>query len=80
MGEEKKREQMKTKYDDLIAELFESDEASALTNQAARAIEQLTAELINARATFNTMTFDHPDMNQIGARVSRDRIDRFLDL
>lgn len=35
-------------YEDLVEKLWESDEASALTNQAARAIEKLQSEFQQA--------------------------------
>ena len=71
---------IKTKYTELVEQLWASDAASVLTNQAARAIEELVGELLSARATFDLMIDDADDMNRIGAGVSEARIRRLLQI
>lgn len=71
---------LETKYNQLIDELFESDEASALTNQAARALEELINEMIQVNATLEAMIDDVDAMNRIGARIYSDRIRNLLQL
>lgn len=46
---------LKTKYTDLVERLLESDADSALTNEAARAIEELVIEMLSARAAFDSL-------------------------
>lgn len=71
---------LKTKYTELVERLWESDAASALTNEAARAIEELVCEMLGLRATFELMVDDADDMNRIGAGVSEARIRRLLQI
>ena len=51
--------------DDLIASLWESDDASILTNQAARMLEKLQAELRQANAR-------HLAATETGMRIGRE--------
>ena len=59
----------------LIEELWESDEASALTNQAARVIEQLRTELRRANEkAIEDSWIRNPD--RMGGQFTQDEIDR----
>jgi hypothetical protein len=71
---------VKTKYTELVEQLWASDSASALTNQAARAIEELVGEMLAVRSALDLMVDDDADMNRIGAGVYEARIRRLLKL
>jgi hypothetical protein len=55
---------LKTKYTELTADLWGSDEASKLTNEGARAIEELVLMLAEARAAFD-MLYETPDRDTV---------------
>ena len=71
---------IKTKYTELVEQLWASDSASAMTNQAARAIEELVNEMIAVRAALEMMVDDVDDMNRIGAGIYEARIRKILQL
>lgn len=55
---------LKTKYTETVEQLWESDAASKLTNEGARAIEELVLMLAEARAAFD-MLYESKDWDEV---------------